>query len=61
MRFSSPYFKFPANQANACPVVRLAVERAALGKSLHGNMAAYLAVLFSVQRRELVGPTIVFF
>ena len=33
-------FKFPANQANGCPVVRLAVERAALGKSLHGNMAA---------------------
>ena len=29
----------PAKQANGCPVVRLAVERAALGKSLHGNMA----------------------
>ena len=30
----------PANQASGCPVVRLAVERAALGKSLHDNMAA---------------------
>ena len=63
MRFSSVYFKFPADQANGCPVVRVAIERAALGKSLHATWPRKinLAVLFSDQRRELVDPSIVFF